>query len=118
MAIIVDDVTGLRHSPQSITFTSSCREYESISSVDKIVPKYCNISKILGRGIIETPLSPLFRGINARVRLRLNGLRKTFGIKIMIVYPRLPLEWFISRFCIFLKLRCVQKLRGFKLHLT
>ena len=88
MAIIVGDVTDLQHSPQPITFTSSCREYESISNVDKIVPKYCNISKILGRGTIDTPLSPLFGGMNVRVLLRLNGLRKTFGIKIMIVYPR------------------------------
>ena len=33
MAIIVGDVTDLQHSPQPITFTPSCREYESISSV-------------------------------------------------------------------------------------
>ena len=47
-----------------------------------------------------------------------NGLRKTFGIRIMI-FPRiLPLELFIGRFCMFLKLWCVQKARGFKLRMT
>ena len=47
-----------------------------------------------------------------------NGLRKTFGIKIMIFPGILPLELFTGRFCMFLKLWCVQKPRGFKLHIT
>ena len=50
MTIIVGDVTGLQHSPQPIKFPSSCREYESSSSVDKIVPKYCKHIKNSGKG--------------------------------------------------------------------
>ena len=47
-----------------------------------------------------------------------NGLKKTFGIKNMISPRILLLELFIGRFCLFLKLWCMQKARGFKLHMT
>ena len=56
--------------PLPIKYTSSCWEDQRLSTEGKIVSKYCNISKTLGRGSI-TP-SPLYQGgsMNLRVRLR------------------------------------------------
>ena len=39
-------------------------------------------------------------------------------MNLMVLEKLLPLELFIGRFCMFLKLRCVQIARGFKLHMT
>ena len=56
--------------PLPIKYTSSCWEDQRLSTEGKIVSKYCNISKTLGRGSI-TP-SPLYQGgsLNLRVRVR------------------------------------------------
>ena len=56
--------------PLPIKYTSSCWEDQRLSTEGKIVSKYCNISKTLGRGSI-TP-SPLYQGgsLNLRVRMR------------------------------------------------
>ena len=43
--------------PPHIKYTSSCREDQRLSTEGKIVSKYCNISKTLGRGSINP--SPL-----------------------------------------------------------
>ena len=55
----------------STKYTSSCWEGQRLSTDGKIVSKYCNISKTLGRGSINPP-SPLYHGggMNVRVRSR------------------------------------------------
>ena len=39
--------------PPPMIYTSSCFEYQRLSTEGKIVSKYCNISKTLGRGSIH-----------------------------------------------------------------
>ena len=55
-----DDHFWWRHRPPTapppIKYTSSCREYQRLSTEGKIVSKYCNISKTLGGSIHPTPL--------------------------------------------------------------
>ena len=57
---------------ESLDFASPCWEDERLSIEGKIVPKYCNISKPLGRGSIPPPPPNLYHGggMNLRVRPR------------------------------------------------
>ena len=72
-----------RHSPLAapppIKYTSPCYDGQRLSTESKIVSKYCNILKTLGRGSIQPPSPPpsLYHGggsggMNLRVRLRVN----------------------------------------------
>ena len=47
--------------PPPIKYTSSCSEDQRFSTEGKIVSKYCNISKTLGRGSINSPHPPCTR---------------------------------------------------------
>ena len=44
------DVIGPLAAPSPIKYTSSCGEYQRLSTEGKIVSKYCNVSKTLGGG--------------------------------------------------------------------
>ena len=57
MAAIVGDTTGSQRRHHPIKYTFSCKEDQRLSTEDKIVSKYCNISKTQGRGSIN-PLFP------------------------------------------------------------
>ena len=71
MATIVRDVTGLQQCHHSAKYTSfSCKD-QRLSTEGKIVSKYCNISKTLGRGSIHSN-----GGIILRVRPRVNLTKK------------------------------------------
>ena len=72
MATIVGDVTGLQQRHHPIKYTSSCREDRRLSTEDKIVSKYCNISKTRARGSINSPPPLLYDvgGMSLRVRPR------------------------------------------------
>ena len=50
MVTIFGDVIGPLAAPSPIKYTSSCGEYQRLSTEGKIVSKYCNVSKTLGGG--------------------------------------------------------------------
>ena len=81
-----------RHSPLAapppIKYTSPCYDGQRLSTESKIVSKYCNILKTLGRGSIQPPSPPpsLYHGggsggINLRVRLRVNKKLECFNFE-------------------------------------
>ena len=63
-----------RHSPPaappSIKYTSSCWEDQRLPTEGKIVSKYCNISKTMGRGSTPPPSLYYDKDINLRVYAR------------------------------------------------
>ena len=79
LATIVGDVTGLQQRHHPIKYILSCREDQRLSIEGKIVSKYCNILKTLGRVSIN-PRPSLYHGggMNLRVRPRVNSARKCF----------------------------------------
>ena len=82
-----------RHSPLAapppIKYTSPCYDGQRLSTESKIVSKYCNILKTLGRGSIQPPPPPpssLYHGggsggMNLRVRLRVNKKLECFNFE-------------------------------------
>ena len=50
MVTIFGDVIGPLAAPSPIKYTSSCGEYQRLSTEGKIVSKYCNVSETLGGG--------------------------------------------------------------------
>ena len=79
MATIAGDVTGLQQRQHPIKYILSCGEDQRLSIQGKIVSKYCNILKTLGRVSINSRHS-LYHGggMNLRVRPRVNSARKCF----------------------------------------
>ena len=79
MATIVGDVTGLQQRHHPIKYILSCREDQRLSIEGKIISKYCNILKTLGRVSIN-PRPSLYHGggMNLRLRPRVNSARKCF----------------------------------------
>ena len=79
MATIAGDVTGLQQRHHPIKYILSCGEDQRLSIQGKIVSKYCNILKTLGRISINSRHS-LYHGggMNLRVRPRVNSARKCF----------------------------------------
>ena len=76
-----------RHRPTAtllpIKYTSSFWKDQRFSTESKIVLKYCNISKILARGSINSPPGPLYHvgGMNLRVRPRVKKmLEQAFSV--------------------------------------
>ena len=62
--------------PPLIKYTSSCWEDQRLSTKGKILSKYCNITKTLGRGSINPPPPcTTVRGMNLRARPRVNKYR-------------------------------------------
>ena len=80
MVTIFGDVIGPLAAPSPIKYTSSCGEYQRLSTEGKIVSKYCNVSKTLGGGGASTPppcTTVHGGGMNLHVRARVNNKNGT-----------------------------------------
>ena len=94
MATIVRDVTGLQQCHHSAKYTSfSCKD-QRLSTEGKIVSKYCNISKTLGReGLHQLPPTPPHSCATVRVCIcvYVRGLSITDKTKIANIPFSTPL---------------------------
>ena len=74
--------------PPPIKYTSSCWDYQRLSTEGKIVSEYCNIPKTLGRGSMNPAL--LYHGGGTNLRSDVQGLRAF----LFLLHPNLFLQDF------------------------